>query len=330
MRGKRIAQWICVIIVAATLIFGENFIKQAFFTEKTPVTVYAPKKMEAAFNKALSASDLVNCKIVMTDDPSKADICVEYAKENDSRYMQFAFSPFVIGYNTSDSRFKELKNAEIVVPSEYNSKFYEMDFIKVINEVIEEGKWKNLGVKEQNTIRLFYPAENSDYWHDFYNFMLVTVNGGKYPSTEVEMKIAVEHIERFIKSDCTEAVANFYERLNRTDGFSENCLYVMPEALVKQYAYDKGEYVRLFFPLYTTYMNYYVIGNTDNGKSVVNAINKSDSFFSKLKSNDYRSTGYYELGDVYRTVYDERDVYNLIDVPKENFFTGKFTGNSEE
>lgn len=330
MRAKRLGQWICVIIIAATLVFGENFIKNVFLTEKTPVTVYAPKKMESAFKKALMSSDLSNCKIVMTDDPSKADICVEYGKEDDSRYMKFAFSPFVIGYNTSDSRFKELKNSEIVVPSEYNNKFYEIDFLKVIDEVIEEGQWKNLGVKEQNTIRLFYPAEKSEYWHDFYNFMLVTVNGGKYPSTAVEMNKAVEYVERFINSDCTEAVADFYERLNRTDGFSENCLYVMPEAVVKQYAYDKSESVRLFFPLYTTYMNYYVIGNTDNGKSVVNAISKSDSFFSKLKSNDYRSTANYELGDCYRSVYDERDVYNLVDVPKENFFNGNFTDNSEE
>lgn len=324
MRAKRLSQWILTIIVACGLIFGENFIKQVFFTEKTPIMVYAPVKMESAFKKALAASDLSNCKIVMTDDPNKADITVEYGKENDSRYMQFAFSPFIIAYNTDDDRFKELKNAEILVSSEYNKKLYEMKFIKVIDEVIEEGKWKNLGVKDIGTIHLFYPAETTEYWHDFYNFMLVTVNDGKYPATSVEMNRAVEYVERFVNSKCTEAVTDFSERLNRTDGFSENCLYVMPEAIAKQLSYDKSEYVRLFFPTQTTYMYYYVIGNTDNGKSVVNSINNSESFFSKLKDKDYRSTKKYELGDVYRYVYDERDVYNLVDVPKENFFTGEF------
>ena len=323
MRAKRLAQWILTIIVATVLILGESTIKQAFFTEKTPITVYAPESMQSAFKKALSASDLTNCKIVMTDDPVNADITVDYGKENDSRYMQFAFSPFIMGYNTDDDRFKELKNAEILVSSEYNKKLYEMDFLKVIDEVIEEGKWKNLGVKDIGTIRLFYPAETTEYWHDFYNFMLVTVNGGKYPTTSAEMDKAVEYVERFTKSECTEAVADYGERLNRTDGFSENCLYVMPEAIAKKLSNDKSEYVRLIFPLQTTYMYYCVIGNTDNGKAVVKAINESD-FFSKLRSNNYRSTKYYELGDVYRSVYDERDVYNIVEVPKENFFTGEF------
>lgn len=324
MRAKRLSQWILTIVVAMVLIFGENAIKQLFFTEKTPITVYAPESMQSAFKKALSASDLSNCKIVMTDDKSKADITVDYGKENDSRYMQFAFSPFIIAYNTDDDRFKELKNAEILVSSEYNKKLYEIDFLEVIDEVIEEGKWKNLGVKDIGTIRLFYPAETTEYWHDFYNFMLMTVNDGKYPSTETEMEKAVEYVERFINSEYTEAVVDFSERLNRTDGFCEKCFYVMPEATAKQLSNDKSEYVRLLFPLQTTYMYYYVIGNTDNGKSVVNAIKGSD-FFYKLKGNNYRSTEYYELGDVYRSVYDERDVYNLIEVPKENFFTGNLS-----
>ena len=152
---------------------------------------------------------------------------------------------------------------------------------------------KNLGVKDIGTIRLFYPAETTEYWHDFYNFMLVTVNGGKYPTTSAEMDKAVEYVERFINSEYTEAVVDFNERLNRTDGFSENCLYVMPEAIAKKLSNGKSEYVRLIFPLQTTYMYYYVIGNTDNGKAVVKAINESD-FFSKLRSNNYRSTKYYE------------------------------------
>lgn len=326
MRGKRIGQWIVTVIIAAGLIFGDSII-QTLFAEKQPLTVCGPEDMHGAFKKALSASGLGSeYAIVMTDDPTNADICVEYGKEDDDKYMLFAFSPFAVGYNTSDSNFKGLKQAETVVPSEFNKKLYELNFLKVIDEVIKDGQWSNIGVKDQNQIKIFYPAESTEYWHDFYNFMLVTVNGGAYPKDATEMQKAVEYVEKFVKSSCTEAVSNFGEKLNRTGGFAENCLYVMPEKLIKTLSNSNGgttNDVRLFFPMYTSNCNYYVVGNTENGQKVV--ANFNDSFYSKLKENHYRSSVHYELGDVYRSVYDERDIYTDVEVPKENFFTTDFS-----
>lgn len=330
MRGKRIVQWILVILIACVFLFGENTIKNVFLQEKTTITVYAPGDMESAFKKALSSSELSNCKIVMTDKPENADISVEYGKENDEKYTCFAFSPFVVAYNTSDSRFKDFKKSEIVTPSEYNDKFYEINLLKVIDEVIADGDWEALGVKELDKIRLFYPAETTNYWHDFYSFMLVTVNNGTYPSTELEMKKAVEYVERFINSSYTEAVENFEERIMRTDGFSENCIYIIPEKTVKQISNDKSEKVRLIFPLQTTNFCYYAIGKTENAQKVVECLNTSDSVSAKLVYLCYRNFNTFELGDQYNSVYDERDVYNVIDVPKENFFTTEFSDDKEE
>lgn len=323
MRGKRIAQWILTIIIAAGLIYGEGFIQQ-LFAEKASLTVYAPEDMKDAFKSALSNSSLSSeYKLVMTDKENGADIVVGYSKENDDSYTQFAFSPFVIAYNSSDSCFKALKKASIVVPSEYNNKFYEIDFLKVIDEVIDEGKWENLGLSEHDTIRVFYPAKTTIYWHDFYNFMLVTVNGGAYPKTEDEMTKAVEKIDLFEKSSCTEAVTNFDEKIERTSGFSENTLYVIPEKTVYDLANGHEEKTRLFFPLATVNFNYYVKGVSENGKIVTSSF--PDKFYSKLEYKDYRNKNAYELGDDYSLVYDERDVYQTIEVPKKNFFTGSYS-----
>lgn len=328
MRGKRIAQWILTIIIAAGLIYGEGFIQQ-LFAEKSPLTVYAPEDMKDAFKSALSNSDLSSqYKIVMTDTENGADIIVGYGKENDESYTQFAFSPFVIAYNSSDSCFKSLKKASTVVPSEYNDKFYEIDFLKVIDEVIEEGKWENLGLSDQGTIRLFYPAKSTVYWHDFYNFMLVTVNGGAYPKTTDEMTKAVEKIDLFEKSYCTEAVANFDEKIERTSGFSENTLYVIPEKTVYKLANEHDEKTRLFFPLVTVNFNYYVKGVSENGKTVISSF--SDKFYSKLEYRDYRNKNAYELGDDYSLVYDERDVYQTIEIPKRNFFNGGYSPEEKD
>lgn len=327
MRAKRIFQWVMAIIIASIFLFGEGFFTE-LMKEKTPITVYAPGDMESAFKSALSNSGLsTEYKIVMVNDQNGADIVVDYGKENDETYERFVFSPFVIAYNTSDSCFKALKKAETVVPSEFNKSFYEIDFLKVIDEVIEEGKWENLGLNDHNQIRLFYPAESTVYWHDFYNFMLLTVNGGTYPKTEAEMTRAIQKIERFVKSECTEAVTSFDEKIERTDGFAENAFYVIPEKTVYDLTKDHNKSTRLFFPLATVNFNYYVKGVSEAGANVVNNLyNKS---YSKLEYYDYRSEYYYELGDDYSKVYDERDVYQIIEVPKENFFTGNYSLDEE-
>lgn len=327
MRGKRITQWILTILIAAGLIYGGNFF-QKIFAEKTPLTVCAPADMKDAFKAALSASGLSSqYTIVMTDNKEGADIVVDYGVEEDSSYKNFAFSPFVIAYNSSDSCFKALKKANTVVPSEYNNKFYEIDFLKVIEEINDDGKWENLGLADHNTIRLFYPARSTVYWHDFYNFMLLTVNGGKYPKTSEEMTKAIEVIEQFEKSECTEAVTDFDEKIERTGGFAENAIYVIPEKTVYALALDHDEKARLFFPLATVNFNYYVKGVSEQGSTVVSSF--SDKLYSKLEYKDYRNQKAYELGDDYSLVYDERDVYQTIEIPAKNFYTGDFTPEEE-
>lgn len=330
MRKARISQWILAIIVACALIFGEGFfttIINDFFAEKTPIYVYGPDDMESAFKTALSNSNLENSsqyKIVMTSDTAvNADITIAYGMENNDSYTLLAFSPFVVAYNTDDGCFKSLKKAETVVPNEYNNKLYEIDLLKVINEVNGSGQWANLGVSDQGTIKIFYPAQNTPFWHDFYNFMLLTINGGKYPETEYEMKRTVETMDKFLASGCTEAVTSFDEQIERTDGFAKNTLYIIPEKIVKDLSNDHTKDTRLFFPLNTSNFNYYVIGNSDVGKTIVSNIPQSS--YEKLKSAHYRSTTVYELGDVYRSVYDERDVYRSVEIPKENFFTTDFS-----
>ncbi len=329
MRKARITQWIGAILVACILLFGEGFfvsIGNELFGEKTPIYVYGPEDMKSTFQKILSGSDLENSssyKIVMTSDTSiTADITVAYGMEDKSDYTLLAFSPFVVAYNTDDGCFKALKKAETVLPNEYNNKLYEIDLLKVINEVNGSGQWSNLGISDQGTIKVFYPSESTPYWHDFFNFMLLTINGGKYPQTEYEMNSAIRTMTKFITSDYTESVSSFDEQIERTGGFAKNTLYIIPEKTVKNLSNDHAEDTRLFFPLTTSNFNYYVIGNSDVGKAVMANIPKSA--YEKLKSNNYRSTSVYELGDVYRSVYDERDVYRAVEIPTENFFTTDF------
>lgn len=328
MRKKRLTQWGIAIVISIVLIIGDKIITNAFFTERNPVTVYAPEDMKSAFKSALKTADLSSeYKIVITDNATEADITIGYGKENEAEYTKIAFSPFVIGYNKKDTYFKQLWKAGILIPNKYDEDFYEMDFLKVIEEAIGSGKWENLGVKDQETLKIFYPDKDTPYWHDFYNFMLLTINGGTYPETPTEMTKAVETMEKFENSSFTESVINFDEQIVRTSGFASNILYVLPEKTLYDLAVDNEQTTRVFFPLKTSYFNYFVKGNSDIGKKVVDNFN--DDSCSSLKTNDYRSSSEYKLNNSYSSVLDERDTFQAVEIPKDNFFTGNYSNETK-
>lgn len=315
IRTKRITQWTICIVVALILMFGENFICNTLLKEKIAITVSAPDDMKESFKSALKKTDLKgDYKIAITTE-KKADISVEYGKKGDETYQKFAFSPFVVAYSSDEDYFKKLKKSNTVVESKYNDQYYEIDFLKVINEVIEEGEWENLGIKDIGKIKVFYPSEKTIYWEDFLDFMIVTVNGGEYPKTVEDLEKSKEAIQRFIKSPYTEPVDNFDEKLERTNGFSEKVFYVFPEKTGYELAIDHSEYTRFFYPLTTVYFNYYVKGISENGQKVLNGIKESD-FYPYLRVQDYRSENEYELSNNYRHIYDDRDIYNVVEVPK--------------
>ena len=316
MRKGRIIFWILCIIVA----FFIGTIEDKFFKEKSSVTVYAPEDMESAFTSALKGAGLGDeYRIVITTQKDNADIIVDYSKEDDEEYLKFAYSPFIVSYNISDDYLKEMKESGLIRKSEYyssNSTYYEIDFKMLVDEVIEEGKWENLGVTDEDltTIKIFYPAESTIYWNDFYDFLIVTVNNGSYPETLDELETAEEYAWRFLKSSYTEAVTDFNEQLVRTNGFPINSFYVFPEKASIEYSSDIDEYTRLFYPTTTVNFNYYVKAETEIGKEVLEKIDDGN-FYKKLSKNRYRSKAYSEISDSSSiNVFGLRNAYNVVEV----------------
>lgn len=317
MRKKRITSWIVWLIVAGILLVAENNdIMNILFKEKTPITLYAPNDMEKAFNAALKTSGLSDdYKIEITSDPN-ANICVSYGKGNDPNYTKFAFSPFVIAYNINKDYYKYFKEAETLIPSKFQKDYYEIDFLKVVNEVIGDGSWSNLGINDLEKIKIFYPSKETIYWNDFYDFMLVTVNNGTYPKTEQELQKSAEVIGKFINSPYTEEVSDFYEQISRVGGFSESAFFILPEKTVFDiYYYFNGNfYVRILYPTVTVYFNYYAKGN-NIGNNIISAFETS-KFYSKLCDESYRSVQNSNLSiNTSNRIYGESNVYNVIKIP---------------
>lgn len=326
IRKKRIIGWIVWLVFAFACILADKFNLQklldsiSLFKEKIPLTVCVPNDMEKAFKVAFKASGLSSdYKIEFTSEPN-SNISVSYGKENDPTYTKFAFSPFVIAYNTDTDYFDALKESKVLIPSEFQKNYSEIDFLKVINEVIEEGSWSNLGIEDLEKIKVFYPSKESIYWIDFYDFMLVTVNNGIYPKTEQELQKSVETIDRFINSPYTEEVSDFHEQVSRVGGFPESAFFILPEKIVFDIYNSISSTgsicrIRILYPTATVYFNYYVKGD-DLGNSVISAFETS-KFYSKLHdTTSYRST---QNSNIYinsrNYIEDERNVFNVIKIP---------------
>lgn len=322
----RIRFWIIFLILALFLILGEKFILNTSSKEKTPITVCAPEDMKKAFKKVLNISGLKSdYKIIMTSNPN-SNICVDYSKENDQSYTKFAFSPFIIAYNTDYNYYKSLIKSNVLIQSEFDSSCYDIDFLRVINEVSDESKWSNFGIEDFKNIIVFYPSKETPYWNDFYNFMLVTVNNGTYPKTEDELQKANQIIQTFMESDYTEDVSNFDEKVERIGGFPGNVFFVLPEKVAIDLSFDHIESVRFLYPLNTVYFNYYVKGD-EIGNQLISNFEKSDiwgngsRFYSMLNLANYRSEQYSILKEISSYITGERDIYNVSKIPKNKIKT---------
>lgn len=320
MRKSRIVHWLLCLVIALGFYMGEGWFRE-IMAEKSPLYVYAPSDMKSAFKTALNDAGLKSdYEIVITDDASKANIVVETDKEFDSEYTKIAYTPFVVVYSQEDDNIKRMIKSDLLQDAFFNNSYKEINFNKVVQEVVEEGKWENLGVKDMGHIKVYYPAPDTEYYSDYYNFMLVTVNGGVYPKSEDDLKKAIEQIERFENSDYTEAVSDFDEKIDRTGGFLENTLYLVPEKVAKMLANHNSKYGRLFYPTTTVYVNYYVKADELGSKlvAVFDATHiVSENFYEIIENYGYRNSYDNELGNISDYLCDERDVYNVLHLDAE-------------
>lgn len=335
MRKSRILHWVICLVVAFALFMGEGWFN-AITAEKTPLYVYAPSDMKSAFKRALKSAGMKgDYEIVITDDISKANIVVETGKEFDPNYTKVAYSPFVVVYSTEDKNIKNMGKAGLLKDAFFNDKYKEIDFNMVIKEVIEDGAWSNLGVKDMGTMHVYYPAPGSAYYADYYDFMLVTVNGGIYPKDATELEKAIEQIERFENSDYTEAVSDFEEKLDRVGGFMENTLFLLPEKEAGDLASSNSKYGRLFYPTTTLYVNWYVKAD-ELGMKLVKVFDDPNTFvgnfYDYIEDEEYRNSYDDMLDGITDYLYDERDVYNVIHLDSNRIKPGSMeeTKNTEE
>ena len=317
-RTGRITWW-AICLIAATIFFAIDSNSDELFKEKTPFYVCAPSDMEEAFEVAVKAAGMKSdYKIVITDNREIANVVVDYAKENDETFTKFVYTPFVVAYSNDSDYLKKLQKNNLITESNSAKNVLNIDVLNLIEIIKNESDWEDYGIDGFEKVKVAYPSQNSIYWNDFYNFMLVTVNNGVYPSETSEYEQAVTIINEFLMNKNAIPLDTF-ETLVRK-GFTQDILYIGPEKVFVDAANDYSQHGALFYPTKTVYFNYYLKTDELGSKilSSFDAVTSFDgSFYGNLVDEYYRSESFPRIstsnGDY--VGYDS-NAFDVADIPK--------------
>ena len=143
------------------------------------------KKLYKYYNYSVS-TDSKTSDLIFTSDISQVNTSQKYSVEG--------YSPLVIclkdtknlnNYLTAITKqgFLTCSNSKKIKNSSSDEVF--CDFARIIDTVIDGGDWSNLG-GEDKKITIYCPEPNTIESKLFYDFLLITINNGKYPTDNLE------------------------------------------------------------------------------------------------------------------------------------------------
>ena len=303
-RFLRLVMWIFIVMASH---YWTELYEDSSYNPKV-IKVYASEDMKSAFSTLVrETDDFFNYRVEMVSN-KQADIYVEYGKESDKSYIKVAKSPFIVAYDDSRKTYKRFEKESTIVESKYNNDDKDFDFFKVIDTAVNEKDWSEIGFDEKPII--LCPSKDSIYWQDFYKFMLVNVNGGKYPENDEQLENAENVIESFYKAPNVESVNDFEEKLKKIGEISKKIFLILPEEKLLSMFSGKYEDVRIYYPTVTTDFNYYIKSGSEEGEKILKKLNTNTEFFKRLLWDSYcRSENTSYIPDGWGSGYKPRDSY---------------------
>lgn len=192
---------------------NEDTIKAAF------TTTNLSSKNELEF-----VSKTKNAKCILTKDISGI------SDDDNANDMVTSYTPLIIGMKNSVN-LQKYKNNKLIASSKEITNSAEdeitIDFKKVIDAVIEGENWSKFG-GEDKAINIIVPEDDSIEGKIFYNFLLVTINNGSYPSDDNTLSDVKQTANSFLK--LCEEKENVVNELKKMSSVNSIDLYILFEA----------------------------------------------------------------------------------------------------
>ena len=322
--------WVIGIIIAMIFTVISNISKAPEPAERTVITINAPENMQSGFQKTLEKLKVEKqYELQYTDNPN-ANFTVSEGSNANGELI--AYSPFVAVFNSDEKLYDNLVKEEIFVPSKVDSDWDDFDFKKIMDQSLST---------DGSSFKIYYPSQDSDYWDEFYNFLLFTANDGYYPKAGTNMEETVKTVEEFLICKNVEPVS--INSLKRINSIPQNSIYFITYAdLAYIYRTSGISGFIVMYPKTVVYHSYYMAYD-ETGKILYDFLSQShESFFGGC----YDTVGYdmlyyysylntrYTSGTVRftSTNYNDikkRDQYNAVEIP-EVTINNNITDKKEE
>lgn len=167
------------------------------------------------------------------------------------------------------------------------------DFNRIIDAVINGEDWSDLG-GEDKKISIYCPSPNTVEGKLFYDFLLITINDGKYPESNFET--VKQKADLFLNSENV-IQTDVEAKIEKLNGELQEDIYILFEADLISATKKQGD-VCITYPETTVVKQLYLQYNNDNlEETITEVFDKSSievySLYSTLRYHYYyRSSSY--------------------------------------
>lgn len=335
LRIRRIVIWIIAIAITLTFTLVSSKLDQIAERNKQKKQA-EPEKIQVQlsedFKNMIDEDEIINI-FEKTNLGDKYDLTINYQpSENDdvvisSEYLEdsevIGYSPLVVAIGRDKGDIKKFAESDLLTSNEEiegkGSDETDIDFKEIIKAVMNGENWSKFGGDEEE-IRILYPELDTIDGELFYEFLLITVNGGKYPKTDEEMENTKEYIEELLSKPNVQSV-DMQKRLEINSGDIANDIYCAFENTVMKYADTKSVYVA--YPKETIIKEIYFQSKTEKGKAFEKIMSKEVGIFGiegsieyhLIDNNLYRTSTETEVEDLVANL-NVKSTFNYIKIPE--------------
>lgn len=308
--------WAIGIVIGIVLIFINGLFSKPDLSNRSVITVNAPESMHSAFESTLSElKEDEQYRLEFTNDSNANFVVSEGANAHGEL---IAFSPFVAVFNSDDELYDQMVRNEIFIPSEVDSDWDDFDFKKIMDQILSTSG---------SNIKVYYPAKDSDYWDEFYSFLLFTANDGYYPKAGVNMEETQKYVEDFLNSKNAEPISK--SSLKRINSVPQNSIYFITYAdLAYMYRTSGISNIIVMYPKSVVYHSYYASFD-ETGKILYDFLSTPKSTwtystdhlgYSELRAYCFNTrftsgTSRFTSSQTNSNDIKKRDYYNAVEIP---------------
>lgn len=306
MRKERIIFWvISIVICACIIVFYKKEESKIPEEDKTQIKVCCLEQFQPEIKKIIEKSSIGNSnKVVFTDNKSESEIILtDEVFTSDSKYETVGWSPMIVAFEDTKSKIKSYQKDGYLAEDD---NMYTINFEKIIKDTMS-GKWKE---------KIYCPKSDTREGELFFDFILINVNGGRYPRNQEEMETATKKANEFL--NCNVVVeTNSVEKLKNKKKV-QNELYIVFEYDI--YSMKSSEYdFEISYPSNTVRYEVYLKYNGKNIKELKEVIGKEDWLWGVTKLQSILQDNYIrheEHSSAYSTdYYKESDGYSYVEIP---------------